>query len=154
MIRAALILMLFMAVTSAQARNPPDLVPDGWSRVPSSGNPNTVGFVSPDGRAHLTLGRSRADRENPGREMDKITHRPGEVVTYQRRGRSWIVVSGYREGEIFYRRVNLACSGTRWHTIEMRYPREDKRRMDADVTAISHGLTQYGNACPSRSARD
>ena len=42
MIRAALILMLFMAATSAQARNNPALVPEGWSQVPSSGNPNTM----------------------------------------------------------------------------------------------------------------
>ena len=154
MIRAALILMLFVALTSAQARNQPDLVPEGWSKVPSRGNPNTIGFVSPDGRARLTLGRSRADREDPRREMDDIAHRPGGVITYQRRGRSWIVVSGYRQGEIFYRRANLACGGTRWHTIEMRYPRDDKRRMDADVTAISHRLTQYGDACPSHGARN
>ena len=43
---------------------------------------------------------------------------------------------------------NLACGGTRWHHIELQYPRGEKRRMDATVTAIARGMTLYHDDCP------
>ena len=51
----------------------------------------------------------------------------GETITYQRRVGSWLAVSGYREGESFYWKSNLACRGTRWHTIDLQYPRDAKK---------------------------
>ena len=82
------------------------------------------------------------------RDMQDLAGRAGETVTYQRRGASWIAVSGYRDDQIFYRKSNLACRGTRWHHIELQYPRSEKRRMDATVTAIARGMTHYHDDCP------
>ena len=83
-----------------------------------------------------------------GRDMQALAGRTGETVTYQRRGASWIAVSGYRDDQIFYRKSNLACGGTRWHHIELQYPRSAKRRMDGTVTAIARGMTLYHDDCP------
>jgi hypothetical protein len=84
----------------------------------------------------------------PVQDMEDFAGRDGEHVTYQRGGRSWMVVSGYRAGQIFYRKSNLACGGTRWNQIELEYPRDQKRAMDAIVTGIAHGMTLYRNECP------
>jgi hypothetical protein len=46
------------------------------------------------------------------RDMDDIAYRDGEQITYQRRGRTWIAVSGYWGYQIFYRKSNLACGGS------------------------------------------
>ena len=80
-------------------------------------------------------------------ELDAIAFRPGETITYQRRTRSWIAVSGYRGGDIFYRKSNLACGGTHWNNVEFVYPRADKKRLDAMVTAVAHSMTRESNVC-------
>ena len=140
-----MILMLGAAESLAAPRS---LVPDGWREVHAPGSGNTARtFVSPDGAARLRLGHVEARRENLRRDMDALTYRDGETVTYERRGGSWLAVSGYREGEIFYRKSNLACRGTRWHTIELRYPREAKKRLDPLVTSIARNMGAYASDC-------
>ena len=140
-------LLLLLTVSDAQAQRQ-SLVPRGWTQEFASPETKTRRFVSPDGRSWLTAKQSVANRSALRRDMDELANRPGEMVTYQRRGTSWIAVSGYRDDQIFYRKSNLACGGTRWHHIELQYPREEKRKMDATVTAIAHNMTQYHNDCP------
>jgi hypothetical protein len=118
---AALLSLMLGYATAA----PRPLIPEGWREVPASHDGGKRVFVSPNGVARLTLGHVPAQRGNRSREMDRLMYfREGERITYQRRGGSWLAVSGYRNGGIFYRKSNLACRGTRWHTIELQYPRE------------------------------
>jgi hypothetical protein len=79
--------------------------------------------------------------------MDRLMYREGERITYQRRGGSWLAVSGYRNGDIFYRKSNLACRGTRWHIIELEYPREAKVPLDPIVTEIARRMGGHGTEC-------
>jgi hypothetical protein len=144
---------LAIAPAAASRRNVP-LVPDGWYAVQSFQDGSTRRYVSPDGRSFLTFGEADAGLHDVAAEKDKIARQPGETITYEKSERSWIVVSGYRNDEIFYRRANLACGGTRWHLIEFKYPRQDKRRMDAIVTKISQRLSQFHNVCPSHAKAD
>jgi hypothetical protein len=142
---AAMILVLGLETGIAA---PASLVPQGWREVETSesrGGART--FVSSDGAARLRLGHVQARRENLRRDMDALMYRNSETITYKRRGRSWLVVSGYRDGEIFYRKSNLACKGTRWHTVELRYPQDAKRRLDPVVTSIARGMGAYGEDC-------
>jgi hypothetical protein len=152
--RAFLALALGLAISPAAAdpRNL-QLVPEGWYSIQSHEDDGTQKYVSPDGRSFLTLGDADARLHDVAAEMDKIAHQPGETITYQKSERSWIVVSGYRNNEIFYRRANLACAGTRWHMVELRYPRPDKRRMDAIVSTVSHRVSQFHDVCPPRANR-
>jgi len=132
------------ASLTAQAA-PPPIVPPGWTADRVPGDRMIIRYVSPDGRAVLTLRDMPADRE-----LSAVLRRPGESVTYRQRGRLWTVVSGYRGDQIYYRRANLACGGARWHLIELNYPAGEKRRMDATVTYISHRLGSYRDVCPNR----
>jgi hypothetical protein len=142
------ILLVLMTTTPGLAQRRPSLVPEGWTQVSIDQETKTRRFASPDGRSWLVAKQSIARGSALNRDMQDLAGRAGETVTYQRRGASWIAVSGYREDQIFYRKSNLACGGTRWHHIELQYPRSEKRRMDATVTAIARGMTLYHDDCP------
>jgi len=131
------------AFAAAAPAAPPAIVPPGWKTEPVPGDRIIIRYVSPDGRAVLTL------RDLPSaRPASGILQRDGESITYRQRGQSWAVVSGYRGNQIYYRRANRACGGERWHVIDLTYPGSDKRAMDATVTYISHHLDRYRNVCP------
>lgn len=130
----------------AQAQRP-NLVPPGWTQDFVDPQARVRRFISPDGLSWFIARQTPADRNALARDMDEVAYRGGEEITYLRRGRSWIAVSGYAGDRIFYRKSNLACSGTRWHHIELFYPRERKRAMDATVTHIARAMTAYADDC-------
>jgi hypothetical protein len=134
-----------MLAALGAAPRAPALLPPGWTARPVEGDPTVIRYVSPDQRAVLTL----RDVSRSSRALPAASDHAGEMVTYRQRGRDWNVVSGYRGDEIFYRRVTVACGGTRVHTIELVYPRSDKRKMDAIVTRVSHRLQRYNEICPN-----
>jgi hypothetical protein len=140
--------VLILSPSGSTLAEPRPLVPEGWQEVtPSRAEGGERVFVSPDGKARLRLGHIVARRGQSGRDINRLSYRDGETITYQRRGGSWLAVSGYREGEIFYRKSNLACRGTRWHTVELQYPRDLKRRLDPVVTAIARDMGAYASDC-------
>ena len=144
-----LMLIALATVTAAEAQRRPNLVPQAWTQDLADPETRTRRFVSPDGRSRMVTRETVANRAALNREMDVIAYRSDEEITYQRRATSWIAVSGYRNDKIFYRKSNLACGGTRWHHIELEYPREQKLQMDATVTYIARGMTTYGEDCGS-----
>jgi hypothetical protein len=148
MLRPFLILFCLLINAPVHAERRPALVPDGWTQEFADQATKTRRFVSPDGRAFLMTKQSPASRSSVDRDMAEIASRPGEQITYQRRGTSWIAVSGYRGDQIFYRKSNLACGGRNWHHIELLYPRTQKQRMDQTVTHIARGMNKYGDDCP------
>ena len=147
---AILLALVFILTTlsAASAQRRPRLVPQGWIQESADTQTKTRRFVSPDGRSWLMTKQSSANRSSLSRDLEELAHRDGEQVTYHRRGATWIAVSGYRDNQIFYRKTNLACGGTRWHHIELQYPREEKKRLDATVTSIARGMTLYHDDCP------
>jgi hypothetical protein len=147
MIRTLSILACLLFMVPAHAQRRPGLVPPGWSQEVADEATKTRRFVSPDGTSSLVTRQTRANYAELNRDMDRIASGEGERITYQRRGPSWIAVSGYRDGQIFYRKSNLACGGTRWHHVELQYPREQKLRMDSTVTSIARGMTRYHDDC-------
>ena len=134
-----LILIALATVTAAEAQRRPNLVPQAWTQDLADPETRTRRFVSPDGRSRMVTRETVANRAALNREMDVIAYRSDEEITYQRRATSWIAVSGYRNDKIF----------SRWHHIELEYPREQKLQMDATVTYIARGMTTYGEDCGS-----
>src|SRR5688500_8849549 len=140
------LLLLPIASTAALAQPRASMLPPGWTQIYEDAATRTRRFQSADGRVTLTARQTAADR-NLAADMDAIAFRPGETITYQRRARSWIAVSGYRGSDIFYRKSNLACGGTRWNNVEFIYPSADKKRLDALVTTVAHGMARERHAC-------
>src|SRR3954449_11986588 len=127
-IRLSLIVLTAVSAFGASAVAAPPIVPSGWKLVREPGKTART-FVSPDGSARIRFGHEPTHSGNLRADADRFLHKPAEQITYQQRGDTWFVVSGYRDREIFYRKGNLACRGSRWNLIEFRYPREAKPQM-------------------------
>jgi hypothetical protein len=143
---ALTLVLLTVSLANAQARD--DVVPRGWveDRTAEYG---TVRYVSPDGQSFMAA-RAAASTDRLDDDMDAIAFRDGERITYQRRGGSWLAVSGFKGNRIFYRKSHLACRGQVWHHVELEYPAAQKRRLDSTVTKVARGMTGYKGACPPR----
>ena len=116
------------------------LVPADWKLEPLDPKWEGARFTSPDGQSWLAFYATPADRGSLELHLREIISVKGEDITYLRRQRNWVVVSGFRDDHIFYRRVTLACGGRSWRHIAFEYPAQQKRAFDGLVTRVSHAL--------------
>ena len=131
----------------AHARQLPSLVPEGWELASTNAEARSRQFISPQRDSTLTTHQTAVTRGDLRGDIDRIAFHDGEQITYLKRAPTWVAVSGYRDGKIFYRKSNLACGGRRWNQVELIYPKERKRSMDGIVTRIAHGMTEYAGDC-------
>jgi hypothetical protein len=68
---------------------------------------------------------------------------PGRI-TYQRTTGAFVVLSGYRGGDIFYTKVALSPDRQRACILEIVYQQQHKERLDAVVTRMSRSFTARG----------
>jgi hypothetical protein len=131
-----------------QCRGIPAVLPPDWILQPPDPNGHRKDLTSPDGSASLTVLEERADT-NMASYMRSVAERDGERVTYRRRGRGWIVSSGFKGDRIFYRKAMLACGDTVWHQIAFEYPADEKRAYDRFVARAEKALAAHRNdGCP------
>jgi serine/threonine-protein kinase len=112
--------------------------PADWTMGPEPENGDGRQFTSPDGRASLTISGilfvlSRAEEFAIRLKPDE-----GETIAYQQQGRDWIVVSGLKNGRIFYRKSLLTCDV--WNDVSLDYPAADKVKYDAIVAHVAASL--------------
>lgn len=144
---ATLLTLLFVVPAAAQQgqRDFPNIVPRDWSVVASEKS-SEWRAVSPRKDAWLSLYATPV-AGSVSSHLRRWGASAGDRVTYQRRGTTWSVISGYTaESRIFYRETILACSGRKWHNLEFAYPASDKQAMDEFVTRASHALGSYSSA--------
>lgn len=79
--------------------------------------------------------------------MKNAIFAPDETITYIRGERTWIAVSGFKGGRIFYRKGILACEGKAWHHIAFEYPIEFKNRMEPLVISAAQALDNTQTDC-------
>ena len=120
--------------------DPATVIPPGWQLQRDEGR-----YVSPDGSSWFAPHASLVGSEPIAAQMDRMARREGERVTYFRRERDWIAVSGFKGGRIFYRKAVVACGGTVWHLIEFEYPAARKRQMDPFVNRASYSIDHAEN---------
>ena len=56
-----------------------------------------------------------------------------EEITYQARGRSWFVLSGYRGDQIYYEKVMFSCGGRVVNILAIAYPTSERGQFDPVV---------------------
>jgi serine/threonine-protein kinase len=139
-----------LIAASAQAESAPrndfhSIIPHDWTAVPPPQGLNAQGFVSPDGNSKIVLYAKRATRPVAVQLARLRSVRSGDI-TYEREGRTWIVVSGFKGNRIFYRKAILACGGRAWHYLEFEYPANQKRAFDQFVTRSSMALGAYARS--------
>jgi len=111
----------------AQSRS--RLVPATWREEPADPQLKGQHFVSPDGNSSFIAYTVPAGADGIADHMKAVAFGDGEQVTYLRGERTWIAVSGFKQGRIFYRAAVLACGGDRWHHIAFDYPASAKAEM-------------------------
>lgn len=132
-----------------QRRGIPAVLPPDWIQQPTDPNEHRKLLTAPNGSASLAVLEERADT-NMAAYMRSVAERDGERVTYRRRGRGWIVASGFKGDRIFYRKAMLACADTVWHQIAFDYPAAEKRAYDRFVTRAEKALAAHRNdGCPT-----
>ena len=140
----------FLIAASAQADPAPGsdfnyIIPHDWRALPPPQGLNARGFVSPDGNSKIVLYAKRATRPVAA-QLARLRSVRGGDITYEREGRTWIVVSGFKANRIFYRKAQLACGGRAWHYLEFEYPANQKRVFDEFVTRSSKALGAYARS--------
>jgi hypothetical protein len=125
------------------------LVPADWREQPPDPNWQGHRFVSPEGGAWIAFYGRPVEVESRDQHLKAVAFVDGEEVTYLRRERDWLAVSGFKgeKGErIFYRKVVLACGDRQWRHISFEYPAEEKRAFDRLVTSMSRALDRTVDA--------
>lgn len=120
--------------SGGQASSRSWVLPPGWRLSDSSEGRAARRYVSPDGQSSVSINVSPSG-------LRGFEGAAGERVTYQRQGRSWMVVSGFRGDRIFYRKALRSCRGS-WRYFEFEYPAAQKRRLDRTVTRASKLLSR------------
>lgn len=87
----------------------------------------------------------RNDENMTPRELrnEYLVRRASGGLTYQIAKDDFLVVSGVKEGKIFYTRVAVSPDNTRICVLDISYPGKFKRQLDSTVTRMSRSFRGY-----------
>lgn len=105
-------------------------------KLPAPVEGDGLAWASPDGAQIFIYARENAGGETPKTVIR--TRGQTDDVTYKASGRSWAVVSGYRDGKIFYERYIFR--GDLIHSVAIRYPRDERATYDKLVGPVTMSL--------------
>ncbi|OBS53418.1 hypothetical protein A8B73_06405 [Methylosinus sp. 3S-1] len=115
-------------------------VPADWTMGEAPENDDGRVFASPDGRAQITVSGGFRTDQKAQEFADRLAPGKGETVTYRRRAKDWLAVSGTKGDRIFYRKALLSCNGTVWNSVAIDYPAAQKKKLDPLVTRVARSL--------------
>lgn len=97
-------------------------------------------FVSKDGRAKLLVGAFDNDHANTLGEYRQFLldeQYAGATIDYAPVRKTWFVLSGVQQGQIFYQRVSFTCAGKLINSWAMLYPEAERATYDRVLEAVS-----------------
>ncbi|MBG0811603.1 hypothetical protein IY145_19825 [Methylosinus sp. H3A] len=115
-------------------------VPKDWSMGAAPENDDGRVFTSPDKRSVIIVYGGFRTFQKEQEIADRLAPGEGETITYKRRSKDWVAVSGTKGDRIFYRKSLLSCRGAVWNNVSIEYPASEKKKFDALVTRVSHSL--------------
>lgn len=107
-------------------------------------------FVSPDGNARLLAGAlPNADRVNLREYRALVLQRsyPDAAIDYAPVRGSWFVLSGTRDGQMFYERVTFTCGGRLINSWAMLYPASERRVYDRVIEQVARSYRAGTASC-------
>jgi len=107
---------------------------DVFTPGPESENGDGRAFDGPDGTRLLVFASHNALGTTVAAAFDEERLAPGLEVTYSVKKKDWFVVSGTKDGFIFYRKSIL--KNDVWYALELTYPHALKARMDPLVKGL------------------
>jgi hypothetical protein len=110
-------------------------------RQPEPENGDGQEWLTPDGASLICSGMLNIDNDTPKRFVaaEKASKEPGYKITYSKTGKDWAVLSGVKDGKIFYERRLFGKDGV-IRTVWIEYPPALKAKYDALVGAITASL--------------
>lgn len=97
-------------------------------------------LVSRDGAARMLIGAfDNEDNTSLAAYRNLVINRSyaGAKLDYAPVRRSWFVVSGERDGQMFYERVDFTCGGRKITSWAMLYPSSERRIYDRLVEGVA-----------------
>ena len=116
---------------------------------PPAGDDGRV-FVSRDGNARLLAGAlPNADGMNLRDYRSLVLQQsyPGAAIDYAPMRDNWFVLSGIRDGVMFYERVTFTCGGRRINSWAMLYPAAERRLYDRIVEQVARSYRAGEDNC-------
>jgi hypothetical protein len=107
-------------------------------------------WVSHDGNARLLAGALvNADGLNLAEYRDLVLNRsyPGASIDYAPVRDTWFVLSGVRDGVMFYERVTFTCGGRLINSWAMLYPAAERRVYDRIVEQVARSYRAGRSNC-------
>jgi hypothetical protein len=107
-------------------------------------------FLSRDGNARLLAGApANADGMNlrDYRALVLQQSYPGAAIDYAPMRDNWFVLSGIRDGVMFYERVTFTCGGRRINSWAMLYPAAERRLYDRIVEQVARSYRPGEGNC-------
>jgi hypothetical protein len=110
-------------------------------RQPEPENGDGQVWLSADGASLTCSGIFNVDNDTPKSFVadEKASKEPGYTVTYSKTGKGWAVLSGMKDGKIFYERRVFGRDGV-IRTVWIDYPPSMKAKYDPLVGAIAGSL--------------
>ena len=124
---------------------------DLFQKAPGNEKPSFHYFVSREGDAKFMVGAWDNTAGQTPEEFKRwlLTNTGGyDEMTYVPRGRSWFVISGYRDDAIYYEKVMFSCGGQLVNVLAITYPKDLRRLYDAIVERMEDSF-RPGSRCPS-----
>ena len=106
-------------------------------------------FQSSESEAKFMVGAWDSERgETPSHfKQWMLTNADGyEDITYQPRGRTWFVLSGHRDDQIYYEKVIFSCGGRVVNVLAISYPEADRDMFDQVVERMEDSF-KGGRRC-------
>lgn len=110
-------------------------------RQPGPDNGDGQQWLSTDGASLICSGILNVSDDTPKSFIveEKASKEPGYKVTYSKTGKDWAVLSGLKDGKIFYERRLFGKDGV-IRTVWIDYPSAVKAKYDPLVGAIAGSL--------------
>jgi hypothetical protein len=107
-------------------------------------------FKANDTDAKLLIGvLPNVDRHTPLTYQHLIARESYRAfrVDYQKRGKTWLALSGENDTTVFYEKVRFVCGATRITSFAILYPRAEKNRFDAIVERMEDSFQVNATDC-------
>ena len=113
-------------------------------RQPEPDNGDGQEWLSADGASLICSGILNIDDDTPKGFVaaEKASKEPGYEITYSKAGKDWAVLSGLKDGKIFYERRLFGKDGV-IRTVWIEYPPAVKSKYDPLVAAIAGSLKAH-----------
>ncbi|SDA98016.1 hypothetical protein [Mesorhizobium qingshengii] len=113
-------------------------------RQPEPENGDGQEWLSADGASLICSGILNTDDDTPKGFVaaEKASKEPGYRITYSKAGKDWAVLSGLKDGKIFYERRLFGKDGV-IRTVWIEYPPAVKSKYDRLVAAIAGSLKAH-----------